>query len=183
MREKNYSTEAIILGRKNSGEADRIINAFTKRFGKIKLIAKGIRKPKSRKKSALELFTYVKLFVTKGKNLDIITDAQKLDNFSEWRKDLLKVGIAYHWAEIVDKLTREGQEQPALFDLLLDFYKNLSSIEKTSIDWSNISFKRKALEILGFLDSKRGYLKNLDSYIEKLINGRLKTKRFLENVG
>jgi len=78
---RSYKTEGIVLKRINYGEADRILTIYTKRHGKIRAIAKGVRKLTSRKAGSLELFNNVVLFLVKGKNLDIITEAQTVDLF------------------------------------------------------------------------------------------------------
>lgn len=180
MREKTYSTEAIVLGRKNYGEADRLLTVFSKHYGKLRVIAKGIRRPTSRKKSALELFSHVRLFLTRGKVLDIITDAEIKNRFLGWRKDLAKVGVAYHLSELVTRLSAEHQEHKEVFNLLLASFGKLADVDYWSLYPFIQSFKVRLLEELGFLERGKPGLKNLDFYIEDLINGQLRTKRFLK---
>ncbi|MFH1792345.1 MAG: DNA repair protein RecO, partial [Patescibacteria group bacterium] len=60
MKQRNYSTEAIILATKDYSEADRILVVYTKDFGKLSLIAKGVRKTTSKKRGHLEIFNYLK---------------------------------------------------------------------------------------------------------------------------
>ena len=72
---RSYKATAIILKRTNFSEADRLITIFTKKHGKLTLIAKGIRKLTSRKKGHLELFTLAQLQIAKTKSIDIITEA------------------------------------------------------------------------------------------------------------
>lgn len=87
---RTYKTEGIILKRINLGEADKIITLYSRHYGKIRCIAKGIRNITSRKGGNLELFNRVAIFLAKGKNLDIITEVQLLDSFSGFRQDLKK---------------------------------------------------------------------------------------------
>ena len=75
-RDRTYRTEAIVLRRKDIGEADRILTLFTPGAGKVRAVAKGIRKPRSRKAGHLELFTCAKLLLAVGRDLDIITQAE-----------------------------------------------------------------------------------------------------------
>lgn len=168
------------MARKNYGEADRLLTVFSKHYGKLRAVAKGIRRPTSRKKGSLELFSYVRLFLAKGRNLDIITDAEIKNNFSSWRKDLTKVGVAYHLSELVTRLSPEHQEHKEVFDLLLTSFQNLSDIDYWDLYSFIQSFKIRLLEELGFLERSKTEPKNLDFYIEDLINGQLKTKRFLK---
>lgn len=168
------------MARKNYGEADRLLTVFSKHYGKLRVIAKGIRRPTSRKKSSLELFSHTRLFLAKGKALDIITDAEVKHNFSAWRKDLTRVGVAYHLSELVTRLSPEHQEHKEVFELLLASFQKLSDIDYWNLYSFIQSFKIRLLEELGFLERGKPGPKNLDFYIEDLINGELRTKRFLK---
>lgn len=179
---RSYTTEGIILARNNYGEADRILTVFTKKHGKIRVIAKGIRKISSRKKGYLELFNFVKLFIVLGKNIDIVTEVESKDTFLNWRKDLTKVAVCFHLCEIVNRLSAERQENPELFQLI---YKSLKILERLEYwDMHNFvqNFKISVLEDLGFLEIGKSAPKNLDIYIESLINSSLRTKKFLNRI-
>lgn len=125
MRERLYRLEAIVLKRTDYGEADRLVTLLTPNLGKLRAIAKGVRKPTSRKSGHLELFTHAHLLLAKGKQLDIITQADTLDTFLALRNDLERVGYAYYLAELVDKFAEEGTETRALFDELLRAFARL----------------------------------------------------------
>ncbi|MBI2007607.1 MAG: DNA repair protein RecO [Candidatus Blackburnbacteria bacterium] len=180
MREKTYATEAVVLARRNYGEADRLLTVFSKHYGKLRVIAKGIRRPTSRKKGALELFSHVRLFIAKGRSIDIITDAEVKNSFLVWRKDLTKVGVAYHLTEVVTRLSPEHQEHKEVFDLLLACFQNLSDLDYWGLYPFIQSFKVRLLEELGYLERGKNPPSNLDSFIGDLINGELRTKRFLK---
>lgn len=182
MREKTYSTEAVVLARRNYGEADRILTVFSKHYGKLRVVAKGIRRPTSRKKAALELFCHVKLFLAKGKNLDIVTEAETKDSFSRWRKDLTKVGVSYHLSELVIRLLPEHQEHKEVFELLLKSFQALPGLDYWSLYPFIQSFKIELLEELGYLERGRNAPRELDHFIEDLINSELRTKRFLKTL-
>ncbi len=182
MRERTYATEGIILSRRNFGEADRILTIFSKHYGKMRVMAKGVRRPTSRKRGSLELFNHVRLFLAKGHNLDIITEAESKNIFSSWRKDLTKVAIAYHLAEVVARLTPEHQEHKEVFDLLCEAYANLCEYDYWELYPFIQNFKVRVLEELGYLERNKPTSRNLDIYIEELINGKLRTKKFLAQI-
>jgi DNA repair protein RecO (recombination protein O) len=119
MRERLYRVEAIVLRRTDHGEADRLLTLFTPDLGKLRAIAKGARKPSSRKSGHVELFTHTHLLIAEGRQLDIVTQADTLDAFLPLRENLERVGYAYYLAELVDKFSEEGTENRAVFDLLL----------------------------------------------------------------
>ncbi len=119
MRDRLYRVEAIILRRTDFGEADRLLTLYTPDLGKVRAIAKGARKPSSRKSGHIELFTHSMLLVAKGRQLDIVTQAETLEAFMPHRGNLERLGYAYYLAELVDRFSEEGTENRPLFDLLL----------------------------------------------------------------
>ncbi len=118
-RDRLYRVEAIILKRSDFGEADRLLTLYTPDQGKVRAIAKGARKPASRKSGHIELFMHSMLLLAKGRNLDIITQADTLEAFMPLQLDLERLGYAYYIAELVDQFAEEGTENRLLFDLLL----------------------------------------------------------------
>src|SRR5437588_12010003 len=91
-QERSYSTEAIILKRSDLGEADRILTLFTPYKGKFHAIAKGIRRPISKKAGHIELLSHCQLHVAVGRNLDIVTQPEGIQNFmhvhnDRWHRD------------------------------------------------------------------------------------------------
>ncbi len=119
IRDRLYRAEAIVLKRSDFGEADRLLTLYTPDHGKLRAVAKGARKPSSRKSGHVELFTHSMLLVAKGRHLDIVTQADTLDAFLPLRANLERLGYAYYLAELIDQFTGEGIENRPLFDLLL----------------------------------------------------------------
>lgn len=182
MNERNYSTEGIILARKNFGEADRLLVIFSKHYGKIRVVAKGVRRPTSRKRGSIEIFTYCRYMLARGKNLDILTDVEVKQSFQDWRKDLIKVGVAYHLCEIVDRLTAEHQEHKEILDMLLDAFTSLDRLDYWQLYPLTQNFKLSVLEELGFLSKTKPSPKEVDIYIEDLIGSKLRTSKFLKSL-
>ena len=120
-----YKTKGIILRRTNLGEADRILTIYTHKHGKIKAIAKGIRKILSRLAGRLELFCLVDLVIAEGRNLDIVTDAETLKCFFKLRSNLSSTHNAYYLADVIDKFTAENEANPRVFSLLEQVLENL----------------------------------------------------------
>lgn len=118
-RERLYRTEAVVLKRSDFGEADRLLTIYTPELGKIRVIAKGVRKPTSRKSGHVELFTHAQLLIARGRNLDIVTQAETIHAFRPLREDLLRLTYACYVAELLDRFVEEGIENQPLFDLLL----------------------------------------------------------------
>jgi DNA repair protein RecO (recombination protein O) len=121
-RQRIYRTEAIVLRRTDFGEADRLLTVFTPERGKVRLIAKGARKPTSRKSGHVELFAHSQFLVAVGRELDIITQAETMEPFLPVRQDLLRTTYAYYLAELADAFTAERDENRPLFELLKDAF-------------------------------------------------------------
>lgn len=145
------ATEGVILSRKNFGEADRLLTIYTKDHGKIAAIAKGVRRPKSRKAGHLELGNWCKVFVAKGKNIDLLTEVEVKRAFGIAEFGEKKANKIYHLLEIVDILTPANQKNLRVFSLLVSFLKKTSSGEDFNLISS--AFKTKLLSALGFFSS------------------------------
>ncbi len=133
MRDRLYRVEAIILKRTDIGEADRLLTLLTPDRGKLRAVAKGARKPSSRKSGHVELFAHSSLLIARGRQLDIVTQADTLDAFIPLRDDLERLGYAYYLAELVDKFSEEGTENQALFDLILHALRRLGDAKNNPV--------------------------------------------------
>src|SRR5436189_3094505 len=100
---RSYSDEGIVLARKNYGEADRILVLFTKGHGKLSLLAKGVRRPSSKKRGGVEVFTYIKFQAVHGKGLDMVTEVDVIDSFNQVRENLNVVSVAYYFSEVIGR--------------------------------------------------------------------------------
>jgi DNA repair protein RecO (recombination protein O) len=128
-RERLYQTEAIVLRRTDFGEADRLLTVFTPERGKLRLIAKGARKPSSRKSGHVELFSYGRYLVAVGHDLDIVTQAETIEPFLPLHEDLLRATYAYYVAELTDAFTPEQDENRPLFTLLKEAFGWLAAAD------------------------------------------------------
>jgi DNA repair protein RecO (recombination protein O) len=170
---KTYKTEAVVLKRINYSEADKIMTLFSKHYGKISCLAKGVRKLKSRKGGNLELFNQVTIFLAKGKNLDIVTEVQAINTFSNFKKDLYKLALAFQASELVDRITREEQENYQVYNLLIDFLSELDQQNKTAKDML-LDFKIRLLENTGFGLPVKISPESVDYHIESIIEKKVK---------
>jgi DNA repair protein RecO (recombination protein O) len=117
-RERSIRSEALVIRHSDWGEADRMLTIFTRELGKVRAIAKGVRKPRSRKAGHLEPFTRVNLLLARGRDLYIITQAETIDAYLPLRDDLLALGNAIYVIELLDRFTYEEGENSALYRLV-----------------------------------------------------------------
>ena len=122
-----YRDEAIVVRTYKLGEADRIVVLFTKARGKVRAVAKGVRKTTSRFGSRLEPTSHVALQLYEGRNLDTITQAESLDHFRAIRDDLDRIARAASMLEAVDHITEEREPNGRLFAMLLGALRALAA--------------------------------------------------------
>lgn len=128
-RERTFRTEAIVIRRSDFGEADRLLTLYSREFGKISAIAKGARKPQSRKTGHVELFMRSKFFIAKGRNLDIVTQAEMIDSYAGIRADLMRVSYASYAVELLDRFTVEEDRHTGIYDLLANTLSRLAEVD------------------------------------------------------
>lgn len=180
MKPRTYSSEGIILFRKNYQEADRIITLFSKHYGKVILLAKGIRKLNSRKRGHLENFSKVKFSAINTKGIDLMTEAGTIYNFSNIRLSLNKVTLAYYFCEVINKITRDGEKQTIVYELLLT---NLCKLETAkNLKTLRREFIRNLLIELGYWPKDKEMMSHdieLEEVLERKINSLRVGKKVL----
>ena len=122
---RNYQTEAIIIKKIKLGEADRILSLYTPHLGKMRAVAKGVRRPRSKMAGHLELLTHSQVSLARGRNLDTVTGSQTINSFLPLKSDLQLTSQALYAVELVDQFTADNVENYPLFQLLLETMHNL----------------------------------------------------------
>ncbi len=144
-------TEGVILKRRNFGEADRILTIYTRDHGKITALAKGVRRPRSKKAGHVEIGSWCKIFVARGKNIDLLTEVEVKRAFGIADFSEAKANKIYHLLELVENLTADHQKNPQVFILLVQFLKMITTDE--NFDLVSSVFKIKLLASLGFFST------------------------------
>jgi DNA repair protein RecO (recombination protein O) len=147
-RPRTYRVEAVVLRHNDWGEADRILTLFTKEMGKLRAVAKGVRKIRSRKAGHLEPFTHVNLLLAKGRDLPLVTQAETVQAYLPLRSALLLPTYASYIVELLDRFTYEEGENPALFRLAIDTLSRLSRGD--SPDLVVRYYEIRLLDLVGF---------------------------------
>ncbi len=108
------------------GEADRIVSVLTRNHGKVRAVAKGVRKTKSRFGARLEPPTHLQLLFYEGRELDIVTQAESIDHFRAIRDDLDRLTRAVSMLEAADQLGLDGEPNPDLYQMLVGALRALA---------------------------------------------------------
>jgi DNA repair protein RecO (recombination protein O) len=116
---RRYRTNALVIRHFDFGEADRILTLFTPHLGKISVIAKGVRRLRSRSAGHVELFTHCNLLLARGRNLDVVTQAEGIEHFTGLRADLMLSSYAHYVSELLDAFAPDRMPNVALFNLHL----------------------------------------------------------------
>ena len=117
---RTYRTEALSLRKMPLGEADLLLTLYALDAGKLRAVAKGARKTASRLVGYFEPLTLNRLALAKGRNLDIVTQAQVIDNFSALKSSLTGLTQGLYIAELLDGFGSEANPNPELYQLSLD---------------------------------------------------------------
>lgn len=120
-----YSDEGVVLRTMRLGEADRIVTLATPEHGKVRAVAKGIRKTKSRLSGRLEPLTHVSMMCWRGRELDVVSQVEAIEHFKAIRGDLERVPVAMTMLEVVDHVALERHPMPEMFRMLVGALRTL----------------------------------------------------------
>jgi DNA repair protein RecO (recombination protein O) len=122
---RSYQIEALILKRTKLGETDKILTLYSPSGGKLRAVAKGASRPGSKLGGHVEIMTHSQLFLSKGRNLDIITQAQTIDSFMPVKENLKLTTGGLYIMELVDAFTSEEVVDKSLFSLIIETLQQL----------------------------------------------------------
>jgi len=149
-----YRDQAIVLRTQKLGEADRIITLFTREHGRIKAVAKGVRRTKSRWGARLEPASHVDLQLYSGRSLDTVTQAVSIENFGDILSlDYQRWTVASAILEAAERFTSQEHE-PALQQYLL-VVGSLKALAHETYDASLIldAYLLRSLAVAGYAPS------------------------------
>ena len=110
-----WSTDAIVLSRFDLGEADRVLTLITPHEGKLKAIAKGVRRPTSRLGGSVEPFAELRLQLAHGRTFDVVTQVSVGHAWLALRDSLESTATAWYLAELADRSLEERHPAEPLY--------------------------------------------------------------------
>jgi DNA repair protein RecO (recombination protein O) len=164
-RERSFRVEAVVLRHSDWGEADRLLGLFTLEMGKVRAVAKGVRKLRSRKAGHLEPFTRVSLQLARGRDTLLVTQAETVAAYLALRDEILRATYASYVVELLDRFTYEEGENRPLYRLLVNTLERLSTgshnaeasglqnqqvDERRSLDIAVRFYEMRLLDLVGF---------------------------------
>ena len=142
-----YRDEGVVLRAIKLGEADRIVTIFTQGHGKVRAVAKGIRKTTSKFGARLEPTTRVALQCYQGRDLDIVTQAETLESNRALREEYALLTHAVPMLEAVDQVAQDREANPALYRMLAGALRALADTRNPLV---TPAFFWKLLSLEGF---------------------------------
>ena len=149
-RPRVYKTEAIVLRTMELGEADRVLSVLTPRLGKLRVIAKGVRRPRSRIGGGLQPFSDVQLVLAVGRTFDVVTSSSLEDPHLGLRNDLHSTAAAWYVVELTDRFCEGAADSHEAFRLLAQVLSALDAGDAVSREVIARWFELHLLEAMGF---------------------------------
>ena len=148
MRFRTYTARGVVLRQFNLGEADRILSILTPGHGKVRAVARGVRRPKSKLRGSLDLTNLIDFSAAYGRDLDVVNEAQIRDDHPRVRSELSRLSKAIYACEIADSFAQERSPGGAQFDLMVDVLEALGDAPDpwTVVRW----FETRMLDVSGF---------------------------------
>lgn len=114
--------EGIVIRTGDYGETHKIVTLFTRERGKIAVMAKGAKKPKSRMAAITQPFVYASFLIYKGSKMGTLQQGEVLQSLRSIREDIVKTAYASYIAELTDKLIEQNQPDPFIYQQLLQTF-------------------------------------------------------------
>ena len=144
----DYKYTGIILGKKDVGETDRIYTIYTFEMGKIRVLAKGVRRAKAKLAGYLEPITQAEIFIAKTKGLGKITGSIVGNNFVHIKSSIESMKQVFYVFRLLEKIITEQSQDENVSNLLKDY---LETMEELSAEENLKNENKKNILTLGFL--------------------------------
>lgn len=146
-----YKVEALVLRAREAREADQLLTLLTREKGKIIVLARGVRKPQSKLRGGVQVFSHTDLVLHSGRKLDRITgaEARRFFNFqAQWEK----LAYAVYWADLLERALPEGEPQERIFGLTLLVFYHLAALPPDSrqVGVLSLFFEWHLISLLGY---------------------------------
>lgn len=140
-------TECFVIGQKELGEKDKIITLLSKKQGKIRVFAKGVRSIKSRRVGSLQTGNRIKANLTQKDGRYFLGEIELLESHQEIKKSLVLNAGLLSICEITNSLLPENEQNESVYQLFLETLSKLNSKRRVEII---VIFEVKLLQALGY---------------------------------
>lgn len=171
-----------VLKRVNLGEADRFVTLFTRNYGKVEVLAKGVRKINSKRASHIELANLINFNSIKTskkypseKAPYILTEVELVTSFEDRKKTLDQFQTLFLICELIDALCPYGQKNEEVYQTIGRFIKTGNFSTESLCEWQT-----RVLTVLGYWNEEKKFANEKESrnYIEQLIERKIRSSVF-----
>ncbi len=167
---RTSKTEGIVLKKKNLPNQDMIVTIFSEVMGKIRILAKGVKKISSKRLPHLQTGNIINAVIYNSEKRLYLQETSLISGLTQIKKDSKKISFVYFYFHIIDRLLPENQQEPDIYNAVKRFLIDLSKSSTT------IPLLEKHLNILmkklGYI-SKKGSLDEIHKLVEELINEKV----------
>ena len=145
-----YWVNAVNINNFLLGESDKVITLFTAEKGIVRAVAKGARKPGTKMSGRSDVLSVNKLFLSTGKTFEIITQAESIDGFPEFRANLERLSYALYYAELTVNFGQGLNDECAFYFEYLLAGLRLQARSGVDAAWLCLEFELGLLDLLGY---------------------------------
>ena len=142
-------TQGIVIGQVDTGEADKILTIFTKKYGKIQASVKGARRPRSNLMACSQILVFSDFIFYKGKDIYSVNTCDIIEPFYNIRSDLAKLTYASYFTEIINYIVHENLPSYRVLQLFLNALFILSETDKPP-ELIARAFELRIMSIIGY---------------------------------
>jgi DNA repair protein RecO (recombination protein O) len=155
-----YQIDAFVIRSSRMTESSRLLTLFSRELGKVKGVAKGSERPKSRLGGKIELFNLIECDFYKKETVELgtLSNAGLLEDFKRIAEEPRKFGFASAWCEVLDKSSHTEEPHPETFDLTFEYLKTLEAAESQA---AGLLFWSAIMKFLGL----EGYAPSLEACV------------------
>ena len=150
--------KGIVVKEVQTGEADKYIDLFTDKLGKVTIYVKGARSNKTRNLVGTQILNYCEYVLCQRKDKYYISSCELIESFYNIRNDIVMLTYASHFLDIINSVICENESQVTLLRLLLNTLYILSKGKKDP-KLVNVIFELRLLKILGYEPYTRGCIR------------------------
>ncbi len=169
---KIIKLEGFVLKKQPLLDKDLLVTVFTDLQGKIKVIAKGVKKITSRRLAHLESGNLIKMILVKQRDRVYLQESELISGLTEIKYNQIKINYLYLLLFIIDRLLPENQIDRSVYRLMRQFINRLAKEENLQLDLFYNCYIRQLLIDLGYLN-KSGNKKKIKTYLEEIIDEKL----------
>lgn len=159
-------TEAFVLKSIRYGETSKIVTLFTKDFGKISAIVKGVRNNKSKLCGTMETMNYINIiFYKNNRELQLISDAEYKSSFKNIFSDFEKLQCGYKIIDVINRSVVQNESNEPIFELLIKIYSGLNNSTRNYL-YFVLYFQIELVKILGLSPDFSELLKARETFYD-----------------